>query len=206
MGGLHLLPCTDHKEPPHIHNLHLVPKMGHVIIPTMHIPRQQIFPKPQLSTLCFCLFLFHQWWWSTLQLLGSVFLRFNFTEMHLHSGFNSVLCIHQDIISLPSFALVQEQWCPSGQLFWTAHDARDLDSEGKKWWMPVVKTYFSLSFQTQWKMESEGLLLCSNVSALGYCSCSEESIPFSAWRKLLKGIDAFSEYFNCSICLWGKTC
>lgn len=124
MGGIHLLLCTDHKEPPYIRSLHLVPKIGDMTVPTVHVPSQQIFSKPQLSTLCFCLILFHQWWWSTLQLLGLVFHRFNFTEMNLDSGFNSVLYVHQDIISLLSFALVQEQWCPSGQLFWTAHDAR----------------------------------------------------------------------------------
>lgn len=167
-------------------------------------PASKSSPSHSLAH-CFCLFLFHQWWWSTLQLHGSVFHRFNFTQVHLHSGFNSVLCIHQNIISLLSFALVQEQWCPSGQLFWTAHDARDLDSEGKQWWMPVVKTYFSVSFQTQRKIWSEGLLLCSSISALGCCNCSEESIPFSAWIKLLKGIAAFSEYFSCSIYLWGNT-
>lgn len=116
---------------------------------------------------------------------SSVFIRTSSVFFHLH------WCRSSDVLqgSCSGLHMMQET----------------LTQREKTWWMPVVKTYFSLSFQTQWKIWSEGLLLCSSISALGCCSCSEESIPFSAWRKLLKGIAAFSEYFNCSICLWGKT-
>lgn len=59
MGGLHLLLRTDHKEPPHTRNLHLVPKIGYVIIPS-NCARSQPVNFPQATTpahsasVCFC--------------------------------------------------------------------------------------------------------------------------------------------------------
>lgn len=61
--------------------------------------------------------------------LGWSWPRYNFAEMHSSSGLNSILCIHQCIIS-GSFICTGAgaKWRPSGQLFRTVHDARDLDS------------------------------------------------------------------------------